>query len=189
MLQRGDRERVQTVSVDTDVVVCPLSSSDASEFIEAVGKSRALHAGWVHAPDTQERFAAYLERSAQYDRAAFLIRHEPCGGLVGYANVNNIVRGAFQSAHLGYAAFTPHAGRGLMKKGLSQVLQRCFDELRLHRVEANVQPSNDRSLNLVNSLGFVKEGFSPRFLLVDGEWRDHERWAMRAENFHRQPVI
>ena len=103
------------------------------------------------------------------------------GGLVGYTNINNIVRGALQSGYLGYAAFAGHAGRGLMTSGLRDVLGRAFGELGLHRVEANIQPGNTPSIALVQRLGFAKEGFSPRYLRVDGDWRDHERWALRAE--------
>jgi ribosomal-protein-alanine N-acetyltransferase len=55
-----------------------------------------------------------------------------------------------------------------------------FGDLGLHRVEANIQPANRRSINLVRRLGFEREGFSPGYLMVDGQWRDHERWALRA---------
>jgi ribosomal-protein-alanine N-acetyltransferase len=58
-----------------------------------------------------------------------------------------------------------------------------FGDLGLHRVEANIQPGNTRSIGLVQRLGFEKEGFSRRYLKVGGEWRDHERWALLAEDF------
>jgi ribosomal-protein-alanine N-acetyltransferase len=70
-----------------------------------------------------------------------------------------------------------------MTRGLRAVLEIVFSDLGLHRVEANIQPANRRSINLVRRLGFEKEGFSPGYLMVDGEWRDHERWALRAENW------
>ena len=159
----------------------PPSAADAEEFIAAAVASRELHRPWIDPPDTAERFAAYLERAAREDQAAYLVRHAECGGLVGYANINNIVRGALQSGYLGYAAFAGHAGRGLMTSGLRDVLGRAFGELGLHRVEANIQPGNRPSIALVQRLGFAKEGFSPRYLMVDGDWRDHERWALRAE--------
>ncbi|VWB80544.1 phosphinothricin acetyltransferase [Burkholderia metallica] len=57
----------------------------------------------------------------------------------------------------------------------------AFDELGLHRVEANIQPGNHASIALVRRLGFTKEGFSPRYLRIGGEWRDHERWALLAD--------
>ena len=66
----------------------------------------------VSAPDTPERFAAYLNRAAREDQASYLIRHRDCGGLVGYVNINNIVRGALRSGYLGYGSFRSHAGAG-----------------------------------------------------------------------------
>jgi hypothetical protein len=100
-------------------------------------------------------------------------------------NVNDIVRGSFQSAYLGYYAFEPFAGRGFLRAGLSLVIARCFGELRLHRLEANIQPDNARSIALVKSLGFRLEGFSPRYLKVGGRWRDHERWALLSDDWRK----
>ena len=158
--------------------VARLVPSDEEGFVAAVRASRALHHPWIDLADTQDRFAALLERLGRDDQEAFLVRHL-CGGLVGYVGIANIVRGAFQSATLGYGAFAGHEGRGLMAEGLRAVIAIAFGELGLHRVEANIQSSNARSLAIVRRLGFEKEGFSPRYLKVDGAWRDHERWALR----------
>ena len=103
--------------------------------------------------------------------------------LVGVVNLNEIVRGNFQSAYLGYYAFAPHVGRGYMREGLTLALRWVFGELRLHRVEANIQPGNEASLALVRRLGFRREGASPRYLKIAGRWRDHERWALLAEEW------
>jgi ribosomal-protein-alanine N-acetyltransferase len=102
-------------------------------------------------------------------------------------NVSEIVRGAFQSAYLGYYAFVPHAGRGHMTEGLALALRWAFGTLHLHRVEANIQPDNEASRALVRRLGFRREGFSPRYLKIGGRWRDHERWALVAEDWRGQP--
>lgn len=94
-----------------------------------------------------------------------------------------IVRGAFQGAYLGYYMFVPYAQKGYMHEGLSLVLTRAFRELALHRLEANIQPDNVASLRLVRGLGFRREGLSPRYLKIGGRWRDHERWALLAEEW------
>ena len=164
-----------------DVDVAAPGGADAGEFVTAVQESRSLHQPWLDPPDTPGRFKAYLDRAAREDQAAFLIRHHLCGALVGYVNVNNIVRGGFQSGYLGYGAFASHAGQGFMTRGLAAVLDVVFGDLGLHRVEANIQPANYRSIELVRGLGFEKEGFSRRYLWVDGDWRDHERWALLNE--------
>ena len=163
------------------------SPADADEFIAAARASRSIHHPWVDAPDTATRFAAYLARAAREDQASYLIRHADCGGLTGYVNINNIVRGALRSGYLGYAAFASHAGRGLMTAGLRAVITDAFSTLALHRLEANIWPDNAASLALVRRLGFRREGLSPRYLLVDGDWRDHERWAMLAEEWTDRP--
>lgn len=165
------------------VKISPPSQADAEEFISAVRASRSSLHPWVDPPSTPERFAAYLDRAAREDQASYLIRHAGCGGLVGYANVSNIVRGALQSAYLGYAGFSSHAGRGLMTEGVGAVVSAVFGELGLHRLEANIQPGNLPSINLARRLGFRKEGFSPRYLMINGDWRDHERWAVLADEF------
>lgn len=96
-------------------------------------------------------------------------------------DVSEIVRGVFRSAYLGYFAFRPHEGRGLMSEGLGLVVRDAFRRLGLHRLEANVQPGNRASIRLVKRLGFRKEGYSPRYLKIRGRWRDHERWAILAD--------
>jgi ribosomal-protein-alanine N-acetyltransferase len=97
------------------------------------------------------------------------------GELAGAININEIVRGSFRSGYLGYYAFVPHNRRGYMTTGLRTVVSRAFQKLRLHRLEANIQPDNEASRRLVKRLAFKLEGFSPRYLKVAGRWRDHER--------------
>jgi len=70
-----------------------------------------------------------------------------------------------------------------MTEGLQLVLRHAFRRLKLHRLEANIQPANTASIRLVRSLGFRKEGFSPRYLKIGGRWRDHERWALLVEDW------
>ena len=105
------------------------------------------------------------------------------GEIAGVINLNEIVLGSFQSAYLGYYAFLPHAGRGYMREGLATMVSWAFGDLSLHRLEANIQPENEKSIGLVRGLGFRLEGFSPRYLKIGEDWRDHERWAVLAEEW------
>jgi len=150
--------------------------------LEAARRSRALHRGFVAPPGTPEQYRAYLDRIA----GSAYIGHLLClpdGEPVGVVNINEIVRGSFCSGYLGYHAFVPHNGRGYMTRGLQLVLRRAFGAYRLHRLEANIQPANLSSISLVRRLGFRLEGFSPRYLKIAGRWRDHERWALTAEEW------
>ncbi len=98
-------------------------------------------------------------------------------------HLNEIVHGALEWLYLAYFAFEPYQGRGLMSQLLAGVIDRAFDRHRLHRVEANVQPANSASKALVERLGFRLEGFSPRYLKIGGQWRDHERYALTVEDW------
>jgi len=169
--------------MSSEVTLSTPSPADADEFVAAALASKAVVLPWVDPADTPERFAAYLKRAARDDHACYLVRHQTCGELVGFVNINSIVRGALQSGHLGYAGFASHAGRGLMSQGVAAVICTAFDDLGLHRLEANIQPGNVKSLALARRLGFKREGYSPQYLMVDGHWRDHERWAVRAEDW------
>ena len=105
------------------------------------------------------------------------------GGIAGAFNLTEIVRGPLQSAYLGYYAMAGFDGQGYMAEGLALVLRHAFRRLRLHRVEANIQPGNERSIALVRAAGFRREGLSRRYLKVGGRWCDHERWAMTVEEW------
>lgn len=166
----------------TAVEISPPTLSDCADFLAAVGRSRALHGDWVAPPATEAEFAAYLASLTSDDRRGFLIRKSRDREIAGVINLNNIVRGQFLSAYLGFYAFEPWMRQGLMSAGLRLVIDLAFDELGLHRLEANIQPENTASIALVRSCGFRHEGFSPRYLRIASEWRDHERWAILADD-------
>jgi [ribosomal protein S5]-alanine N-acetyltransferase len=160
-------------------------AGDAEAFLEMVRQSGQLHHPWTHPPADAESFGRYVEHAASARFQGYLICLRETGEIAGVANLSEIVRGVFQSTYLGFYASSRCAGRGLMKEGLSLVLRHAFEKLGLHRIEANVQPENSRSLALIQALGFQKEGFSPRYLKIGGEWRDHERWALLVEDWRR----
>jgi ribosomal-protein-alanine N-acetyltransferase len=140
-----------------------------------------MHRGLVLAPDSLGAFLEHLARSRQPNCRSFLIERLDGDGLVGVVNASEIVRGNFRSCYLGYYAFAGQTGQGLMTEGLGLVIAALFREEKLHRVEANIQPGNEPSRALVQRLGFRLEGLSPRYLKIGGRWRDHERWALLAD--------
>lgn len=143
--------------------------------------SRKLHRPWAAPQSTPAAFRAYLKRSRRDDFEALLVTRVDDGRIVGVFNVSQIFLGQFKSAYLGYWVGAEFARQGWMSEALPLVLRHALGPLRLHRVEANIQPGNVASRALVERAGFRLEGFSPRYLKVGGRWRDHERWAITRD--------
>jgi ribosomal-protein-alanine N-acetyltransferase len=156
---------------------------DAAEFLNLVRVSRRLHRPWVFPPSDEKAFASYVKHAASDRFLGLLVCLKESAEIVGVINLSEIVLGNFQSAYLGFYGHAEHSGRGYMKEGIHLLLRHAFRTLGLHRVEANVQPGNTRSLALLQTLSFKKEGYSPKYLKIGGRWRDHERWAMLAEDW------
>lgn len=156
---------------------------DRRELLALTRVSTRLHRGLVSPPADDAAFASYLERCARPNFEGLLLMRREDDALVGVFNLSEIVRGNFQSAYLGYYAGEPYAGRGYMTEGLRLVLRHAFENLKLHRVEANIQPTNAASIALARRAGFTQEGFSRHYLKISGRWRDHERWALLAEDW------
>ena len=156
------------------------------DYLRAALRSKALHRGWVVAAATPEEYRRYLRHARRANQESFFVVDSASGELAGVVNVNDIVRHAELSGRLGYYAFTPHAGRGFMREALALVVTRAFRELGLHRLEANIQPGNRRSIALVEALGFRREGTARGFLRIGNRWRDHERWALLKEDWRRR---
>lgn len=153
------------------------------EYLRAALRSRALHRGYVVLASTPHEFDAYLRAARRVNQESFFVIDASTHELAGVININEIVRHAELSGRLGYYAFVPHAGKGLMREGLELVVGRAFDELGLHRLEANIQSSNRRSIALVEGFGFRSEGKARGFLKIGNRWRDHERWALLKEDW------
>ena len=160
-----------------------LGPQDEREFLASVRRSQALHRPWVAPPRSRAGFRAYVAQGRRPSCLRFAVCLRETAEIVGIVSVSEIVRGCFDSAYLGYYAFSPYAGSGLMEEGLRLVIHHAFRVLGLHRLEANVQPANRRSLRLVRRLGFRKEGLSPKYLKIAGRWQDHERWAILADEW------
>ncbi len=165
------------MSSETRVYLRPVSRRDRQEFLALMQDSKRLHEPWIQPPLTSLGFHNYLARTHREDHEGLLVCRRASDAIVGVININNIVRGSFLSASLGYYAGAPFARQGYMCEGLELVKRYAFDELGLHRLEANIQPGNGASIALVKRCGFEYEGLSPAFLYIGGQWRDHQRWT------------
>lgn len=134
--------------------------------------------GW--GPDWVERL---LDARRSPAHCKLLVCTTEDGTIVGGANLNEIIRGAFHNALAGWWIGDPHEGRGYMSEALRLLIEHGFLGLRLHRIEANIRPENDRSKRLALRVGFRLEGFSPRYLQIAGRWADHERYAIVVEEW------
>jgi ribosomal-protein-alanine N-acetyltransferase len=159
-----------------------LERTDRDEFLGLARESRELHRPWTYPPERPDQFDDLFARSRRDDFVCLLAcRIGDETAIAGVFTISQIVRGAFQSAYLGYYASARYARQGLMREAMEQVLDHAFGPLALHRIEANIQPGNRPSINLARGAGFRLEGFSPRYLLIGGQWRDHERYAITAD--------
>lgn len=99
--------------------------------------------------------------------------------VIGSVSLSNIVRGAFQSCHLGYRLDAEERNKGFMSEAVREVIRYAFDELELHRMEANIMPRNLASLAVVKKLGFYEEGLAYKYLKINGIWEDHLHMVLR----------
>lgn len=144
---------------------------------------------WQPGP-TRERLA---QEAAAFEAGSlwryWFSRPEDPARLVGQCALSQVSRGVFQSAMLGYSLDAEQVGGGLMHEALAGVIAEVFGPtVSLHRLQASVRPENHRSRHVLERLGFQREGFSPRYLFIDGAWRDHETFALINPDWaERQP--
>jgi [ribosomal protein S5]-alanine N-acetyltransferase len=165
------------------VTIDHVRASDGAELVAANLASIALHEPWVSPCRDQASFLGYLTRCDNDSSIGFIARERESGRIVGVINLTGIIRGFFQNAYMGYYGIFGMNGRGLMREAVSLVVTHAFNEIGLHRLEANIQPGNEASKALAKRLSFRHEGYSPRYLKINGEWRDHERWAILSEEW------
>ena len=101
--------------------------------------------------------------------------------LAGQLTVSGIVGGSASWGQIGYWVDQELAGRGIVPTAVALATDYCFKVMRLHRIEIAIRPENVRSLRVVTKLGFRPEGLRPRYLHIDGDWRDHLVFALNGE--------
>ncbi len=170
---------------DTGVMVAPVTRMDEDDLVTANIASRDFHAPWVAPFTDHDGFVKWFHQVVTGANVALVARRDDMAGadgVIGVLTLSQIVHGTFCSAYLGYYAMKAQARRGLMTQALRMTVRHAFDAMGLHRLEANIQPANLPSRALVRRVGFRCEGFSPRYLFIDGAWRDHERWAILSDD-------
>jgi ribosomal-protein-alanine N-acetyltransferase len=122
-----------------------------------------------------------LRQQASQGRALPFVTTYGGDQMVGQVTVSGITWGSARWGQIGYWIARPYAGHGITTTAVALAVDHCFDALGLHRIEIAIRPENIRSLRVVAKLGFRPEGLRPRYLHIDGDWRDHLVFALNAE--------
>lgn len=166
--------------------------TDRDAFAALRKSSRAHLEPWDPIPPSgldlysPEAFDREMETHNTDREQRWLIIERQTNAIAGRIALTNIERGVFQNGRLGYWLGKPYQGKGLMSEALNLAVGHSFrpaDQggLGLHRLCANIMPTNTRSRNLLKRAGFIKEGYSEKYLQIQGQWEDHERWALTTE--------
>jgi ribosomal-protein-alanine N-acetyltransferase len=173
---------------DHEITLRPIERGDARAWEAARQRSAGWLAPWdaTAPPGTPPRLRSYPRTIRELHRAArrgvaYPFALQVDGSFAGQVSVNNIVRGSAQFASVGYWIDEAYAGRGIMPRAVAIVIDHCLTTAGLHRIEICIRPENSNSLRVVEKLGLLEVGFAPRFLHIDGEWRDHRIYAITAE--------
>ncbi len=160
------------------VVLKKVSKKNEDRFLKLAKKSQIFHQHWVSVPKTSKAFRRYVKAMNTKSEKSYFIWRKDSRDLAGVIELQDIYKANFKNAYVIYYAFDGNQGEGLMAEAMREVIRIAFKKLKLHRLEANIQPDNKASRHLAKACGFRKEGLARQFLKKGGEWRDHERWAL-----------
>lgn len=178
----------------------PVIAADRDKWIRAHLASQTAFDRWMPLVDPtvtmDERFDHALKRSQDGARTdlhySFVAEHVVDGELVAFCSLSQVFRGPFLNAYAGWRVSTPYTKQGIGREAVTALLDLAFatipDGLGLHRVQANVIPTNTPSLKLARSVGFREEGYAKAYLEIAGTWQDHIMFAKLAEEHVKASV-
>lgn len=174
---------IPTTIIGERVFLRPLASSDATAMIRLNNQSARRCPGVVRRFKGKAQFEELLKRYNGKEAFGFVICRKEEGEIVGGISLFEIVHRSRKSGVIGYFVGAPFFRQGYATEALQHILRFAFRHLKLHRLEANIQAHNVASISLVKRAGFTCEGLARRFIKIGGRWRDHERWAILAEDW------
>ncbi len=177
-----------TSGTDPLVTLRPLAKSDVTAWRSARQRNAAWLVPWDATvppggdtrPTTFSSLVRRLNSNARHG-TTYPFAVEVDGVFAGQLTINNIVRGSAQFASVGYWLDRDFAGRGVMPRAVAMAVDHCFTNAGLHRIEIAIRPENSNSLRVVEKLGISEIGYAPRYLHIDGDWRDHRLYAVTVE--------
>ncbi|PVE96120.1 GNAT family N-acetyltransferase [Microbacterium sp. TPD7012] len=176
------------VRLDAEHILRPIRIGDGAALARAYVANRDHLAPWeptraesFFTQEFQERHAQECETDAASGRSIRFVIESDDGEIRGRMNLNNIVRGAFWSADLGYWIDVSRLRRGLASRAVERVAAHAREELRLHRLQAATLLHNIGSQRVLAESGFERIGLAPKYLRIAGEWQDHLLFQLLLE--------
>jgi ribosomal-protein-alanine N-acetyltransferase len=180
----AERKKTAAVLRGKKIFLRAPERTDFRKYLALMRSSQRAHRRFLPNLPTRKRFDEFFVDCWQGEEArSFLICRKPDGAIVGSIGIFQIVRRNTKTAFSGYSIGASHLRQGYATEALQLVLRFAFKKLKLHRLEASIQPRNAPSRALVRRAGFVREGLSRRLVKIGGRWHDHERWAILAEEW------
>ena len=183
----------QVILTRDSIVVRPLRRRDEQQWLSLRRQSRPWLRRWEATvppgrPDRAITFSAYVrqERTWWRQQRAFPMVIEVDGDIVGRVSIGGIEWGAECGGSVGYWIRESHAGRGIVPTAVALLSTYAFEQ-GLHRLEIAVRPENISSHRVAHKLGFREEGLRRRYLFIDGQWRDHQVFALTADEARTGP--
>lgn len=181
-------ERIETPRL----ILKTLNEADIPGILEFYHRNGKFLKPWI--PEYEKNYYTYeyqlrkleyeknLRESGSEYRYNIFKKDDP-ERVIGNIAVSNIIRGILQSAFLGYSVDENENGKGIATEAIKEIIDFSFQEIKLHRLEANVIPSNTASVRVLEKLNFTKEGYSKNYLKINGKWQDHLRFALINQNY------
>ncbi len=189
MLRRQPQPRLR----GRRVVLRPLVAADFAAWREVRLRNESWLLPWEpqrhpSLPDPTRDRHAFEARCAARERERGTDNAYPFGVFVGEefageVNINNVTRGALQSATIGYWIDQRHAGNGYIAEGVVVAMKYAFEQVQLHRLEICIVPRNDKSRRVMDKLNIREEGVALRYLEIAGTWEDHIRYGITVEEW------
>ncbi|HMQ68321.1 MAG TPA: GNAT family N-acetyltransferase [Ignavibacteria bacterium] len=174
------------------LILKTLSATDIPGLLEFYHRNSKFLKPWIPEYDKDYYTYEYQLRKLEYEKNLRecgseyrynIFKKDDPERVIGNIAVSNIIRGILQSAFLGYSVDENENGKGFATEAVKEIIDFSFRDIRLHRIEANVIPSNTASVRVLEKLNFTKEGYSENYLKINGKWQDHIRFALINQNY------
>ncbi len=199
MLIKSSNSIKSVFNIRTDrLILSVLSPSAADKATDYLSRNRAFHEQF-HQLHRDAYYTTYIQRqyvrsdmNAFFDKSQcgfWLIKQSEPDRIIGRLAFSGIIRGALQSCLMGYHLDKDEVGKGYMAEAISCACHYMFSTWKLHRIQADIMPRNDRSIRTIERCGFVRSGLSEKYMAINGQWEDHYMYALINDNYFNPEII